>query len=485
MTPRRRPNASSFEPSKKGSMKSVVLIVDDEPAARYGMRKALEKEGYVILEADSVSSAEDALSKNSPQAVILDVKLSSESGMDYLPVLVSRPAAPAVVMVTAHGNERMAVEAIKKGAYDYLAKPFDVDELRLLVRNAVELFRLRQDNERLRQQLAATDNLGEIIGSSPAMKRVFSLIEKVALTDATVLITGESGTGKEMIAREIHRRSQRPGSFVALNCAALPTELIESELFGHEKGAFTGAANRRVGKVESADKGTLFLDEIGDMSLATQAKLLRVLEERQFQRLGSNETLASDIRVISATNKNLRDEIHNQRFREDLYYRLCVVSIQLTPLRERKSDIPALAQAFCTRYANAYKRGAISVSSDTFKVLLEYDWPGNVRELRNVIERAVVLADGEEVTEGELPVEIRQGRPVQAADQTDSRSVVVPLELEFKDAKREFERQYVEKILEQTSGNITQAATRLGMHRQSLQHKIKELGLTKRFTSKF
>jgi DNA-binding NtrC family response regulator len=463
-------------------MKAVVLIVDDEPAARYGMRKALEREGYVILEADSVSSAEDILGKNNPQAVILDVKLSSESGMDYLPALVSRPAAPSVVMVTAHGNERMAVEAIKKGAYDYLAKPFDVDELRLLVRNAVELYRLRQDNERLRQQLAGTDNLGEIIGSSPAMKKVFSLIEKVASTDATVHLTGESGTGKELVAREIHRRSQRPGSFVALNCAALPTELIESELFGHEKGAFTGAAARRIGKVESADKGTLFLDEVGDMSVATQAKLLRVLDEKRFQRLGSNETLSSDIRVISATNKNLRDEITHQRFREDLYYRLCVVSIQLTPLRDRKSDIPALAQAFCSRYTSAYKREPVLISSDTFKVLLAYDWPGNVRELRNVIERAVVLADGDEITQDQLPPELSQRRTTSAT--SDSGVVTVPLTLEFKDAKREFERLYVEKILEQTSGNITQAATALGMHRQSLQHKIKELGLTKRFTAK-
>lgn len=464
-------------------MNAVILIVDDEPAARYGMRKALEKEGYIIEEADSIAAAEQAFEKLNPQAVLLDVKLSSESGMDYLPTVVSRSSAPPVVMVTAHGNERMAVEAIKKGAYDYLAKPFDVDELRLMVRNAVELGRLRNDNEKLRQELAGTDSLGQIIGSSAAMRKVFSLIEKVAQTDATVLLTGESGTGKEMVAREIHRRSQRPGPFVALNCAALPGELIESELFGHEKGAFTGAASRRIGKVESADRGTLFLDEIGDMSPTTQAKLLRVLEEKNFERLGSNETLSSDIRVISATNKNLREEIANQRFREDLYYRLCVVSIQLTPLRERTADIPALAQAFCSRYTAAYKRKPLTISSDAFKVLLEYDWPGNVRELRNVVERAVVLAEGNEVKAEDLPGEIKQ-RATGVRSQPSGENVTVPLELEFREAKREFERQYVEKILEQTAGNVTQAATALGMHRQSLQHKIKELGLTKRFTSK-
>lgn len=464
-------------------MKPVVLVVDDEPAARYGMRRALEKEGYSIVEADSVESADRSVDSNKPGAVILDVKLASESGLDYLPRLISRPAAPSVIIVTAHGNERLAVEAIKKGAYDYLPKPFDVEELRLLVRNALEVFQLRNDNERLRQELADTASLGQIIGSSPPMKKLYSLIEKVAQTDASVLITGESGTGKEMVAREIHAQSGRPGPFIPLNCAALPDTLIESELFGHEKGAFTGAAARRVGKIEAANRGTLFLDEIGDMNLSTQAKLLRVIEEKKFERLGSNETLSSEIRIISATNKELRKEVEAQKFREDLYYRLCVFSIHAPPLRERKSDIPALAQTFCSRYALAYKGRQLQVSGNAFKVLLDYNWPGNVRELRNYIERAVVMAEDNEIKADDLPEELSLGKTLIASDQGGS-NVVVSTALDFRDARREFERQYIEKCLEQTGGNITQAAANLGMHRQSLQHKIKELGLTKRFTSK-
>ncbi|HWP42646.1 MAG TPA: sigma-54 dependent transcriptional regulator, partial [Blastocatellia bacterium] len=376
---------------------------------------------------------------------------------------------------------------IKSGAYDYLSKPFDVDELRILVRNAVEAYRLRSENERLRHELAGTETFGQLIGSSPAMARVYSLIEKVAQTDANVLITGESGTGKEMVAREIHSRSRASaGPFVALNCAAMPEELIESELFGHEKGAFTGAAAKRVGKFEAANNGTLFLDEIGDMSLATQAKVLRVLEDKSFQRLGSNETVSTDARIISATNKDLEKEVEAQRFRGDLFYRLCVVAIHLPPLRDRRSDIPALAQAFCNRYALAYRRSPMTISKPALKVLLEYDWPGNVRQLRNFIERAVVLAEGDEITLDGLPEEITRKQQEDKAiarsdDAEDQDSINIPLSLGFKDAKREFERRFIERCLDSTSGNITQAASMLGMHRQSLQHKIKELGLTKRF----
>ncbi len=321
-------------------MDFTILIVDDEPAARYGMKRALEKEGYRILEAESIATAERFVESSAPSVVLLDVKLASESGLDYLPTLAARKDSPAVIIVTAHGSERMAVDAIKSGAYDYLAKPFEVDDLRVLVRNAVQSHVLRVENERLRSELSGTGTYGQLIGSSPAMTRVYSLIEKVAQTEVNVLITGESGTGKEVVAREIHARSVKTGDFVAMNCAAMPEELIESELFGHEKGAFTGAAGKRIGKFEAANKGTLFLDEIGDMSLSTQAKVLRILEDKKFQRLGSNETLSSDARIISATNKNLEREVEMKNFREDLYYRLCVVNINIPPLRERKSDIP-------------------------------------------------------------------------------------------------------------------------------------------------
>jgi DNA-binding NtrC family response regulator len=465
-------------------MENVVLIVDDEPAARYGMRRALEKEGHRIFEADSVSSAEQVVDSQSPSVILLDVKLASESGFDYLPELVARKQAPVVIIVTAHGSERLAVEAIKTGAFDYLAKPFDVDELRILVRNALGAYRLRAENEQLRNELSGTETYGQLIGSSAAMTRVYSLIEKISQTDVSVLIMGESGTGKEMVAREIHARSRAgAGPFVALNCAAMPEELIESELFGHEKGAFTGATGKRIGKFEAANKGTLFLDEIGDMSLSTQSKVLRVIEEKKFQRLGSNELLSTEVRIISATNKNLEKEVEQQRFREDLYYRLAVVSMTLPPLRERKTDIPALAQAFCDRYSMAYRTGPLRISKPALKVMLDYGWPGNVRQLRNVIERSVVLAEGEEITLDVLPQEItaKQFQEEVIGDVTGG--INIPLSLNFKDAKREFERKYIERCLESTSGNITQAAGMLGMHRQSLQHKIKELGLTKRFIS--
>lgn len=463
-------------------MESLVLIIDDEPAARYGMKRALEKEGYTIAEADSVRSAEQLLEKAAPSAVLLDVKLASESGLDYLPSLASRKEAPMVIIVTAHGSERLAIDAIRKGAYDYLAKPFDVDELRILVRNAVQAFQLRSENERLRNELAGTNTFGQLIGSAPAMTRVYSMIEKIAQTDVSVLITGESGTGKEVVAREIHARSRnRTGPFVALNCAAMPEDLIESELFGHEKGAFTGAAGKRVGKFEAADKGTLFLDEIGDMSLSTQAKVLRVLEDKKFQRLGSNETVSSDVRIISATNKDLKNEVEQSNFREDLYYRLCVVNINLPPLRQRKSDIPALVQAFCNRYSLTYRSEPVKVSKAALKVMLEYDWPGNVRQLRNLIERAVVLSDTDEITLDVLPEDMLSNELTEKNLMQDLNNLTISASLNFKEAKKEFERKYIEKCLDQTGGNITQAAAILGMHRQSLQHKIKELGLAKKF----
>ncbi len=463
-------------------MEPVVLIVDDEPAARYGMRRALEKEGYTIHEADSLDTADGAVTIHNPSVVLLDVRLASASGLDYLPALASRECPPVVVIVTAHGSERTAVQAIKLGAYDYLSKPFDVDELRIIVRNAVEAHSLRAENEKLRRELAATGTFGQLIGSSSAMESVYSLIEKVAQTDITVLITGESGTGKEMVAREIHARSRNPsGPFVSLNCAALPGELIESELFGHEKGAFTGAFGRRVGKFEAASGGTLFLDEIGDMSLSTQAKALRAIEERKFQRLGSNETLSTDARIVSATNRLLEREVELGRFREDLYYRLCVVRINVPPLRERSSDIPALASAFCTRFSLAYNRAPLKISKPALKVLLEYDWPGNARQLRNCIERAIVLTDNEEITLDALPEEILSDQKRDHPISKPSNSNLSSGSLDLRSAKKEFERHFIENSLDLAGGNVTKAAGMLGMHRQSLQHKIKELGLSKRF----
>ena len=464
-------------------MAETILIVDDEAAARYGMRRALEKEGYQIREAETTAAAESVLGSEAINVVLLDVRLASESGLDFLPAIVGSAHSPSVIIITAHGSEKVAVEAIKKGAFDYLAKPFDVDELRIQVRNAVQSQRLRTENESLRQGLVGAGPGGRIIGSSEPMKKVFSLIDKVAQTEVNVLITGESGTGKEEVAREIHSRSRvGSGPFVAVNCAAMPAELIESELFGHEKGAFTGAAGKRVGKFEAADKGTLFLDEIGDMALETQAKVLRVLEDKSFQRLGSNETITSNARIISATNKNLRQMSEESQFREDLYYRLCVVQLSLPPLRDRKADLPLLIESFVKRFSLAYSRGAVSISKDALKAMLDYSWPGNVRQLKNCLEHAVVLSESECISLDVLPQEIL-GKPLKMQENGVADDLIsIPFSEDFKNARREFERKYIERCLERSSGNITRAAADLGMHRQSLQQKIKELGLTKRFS---
>lgn len=468
------------------SRAATVLIIDDEAPARYGIRRALEREGYNLLEAGSISESDAQLEHVSPDVVLLDVRLAADSGLDYLPTLVARSEPPSVIVITAHGSERLAVQAIKAGAFDYLSKPFEIDELRVTVRNALDAHLLRSENAKLRGALTGTANFGELIGSSPAMTRVFSVIERVAQTAISVLITGESGTGKELVAREIHRRSQvASGPFVAMNCAAMPAELVESELFGHEKGAFTGATLKRIGKFEAADGGTLFLDEIGDMTLATQAKVLRVLEDKSFQRLGSNVSIKTDARIVSATNKRLEEEITNQRFREDLYYRLCVVKIDLPSLRDRGSDIIALAESFARRYGLAYGHQPVGISRQVAAAFMAYSWPGNVRELRNTVERAIVLSDTGEITLESLPEHIATNQPqsqhITQSDRTGD-EISVPFTSDFKQARRSFEKEYITRCLERCGGNVTRAAALLGMHRQSLQHKIKELGLQKRFT---
>jgi DNA-binding NtrC family response regulator len=400
-------------------------------------------------------------------------------------------------MITAHGSERTAVEAIKAGAYDYLAKPFELDELRLVVKNALEASSLRRENEKLRAELKAARGMGELLGASDQMQRIYDLIAKVTATDVTVLICGESGTGKELVARAIHEqgRHHRNGDFIAMNCAALPSELIESELFGHERGAFTGAAGQRKGKFELAHGGTVFLDEIGDMSLNTQAKLLRVLEDRKVERLGGSHSISVDVRVISATNRDLATAVAAEKFRADLYYRLRVVQVDLPPLRERRDDIPLLAAHFLQTYAQRYQLKCAELSPEAMKRLVAYDWPGNVRELRNAIERSAVLADGKALRAEDLPEEIKAARtagvsgkspevfqralPSQENREIDS--LQIPYLADFREARREFERAYIERVLNDTSGNVTRAAERVGMHRQSLQQKLKDLGLSRRY----
>jgi DNA-binding NtrC family response regulator len=383
----------------------------------------------------------------------------------------------------------MAVEAVKAGAYDYLSKPFELDDIRLVIKNAAETIQLRRENYSLRRRIEVErSQRGALIGNSDAMHKVRSMIEKVAETDATVLVRGESGTGKELVAREIHERNsaRRNASFVAVNCAALPSELIESELFGHEKGAFTGAAAKREGKFEQADGGTLFLDEIGDMSSNVQAKLLRALEERRIERLGSNDSIPVDVRIVSATHRPLEQEITNGNFRADLFYRLRVVTIDIPPLRERREDIPLLAETFLRLAAERYELQQRPLGQTALKRLLEYNWPGNVRELKNTIDRAVIMADGDEIAVRDLPDEITpmpaRGNLAEGGE-SETDGLRVPFTADFREDRREFERRYITRCLEHTQGNVTRAAEILDMHRQSLQHKLRQLGLGRRYVS--
>ncbi len=476
-----------------GGARWRVLVVDDEEAARYGMRRALGGYGYEVEEAGSVEEARTAVAARRPDLMLLDVNLPGTSGLEYLRELAGEgERAPLVVMVTAYGSERVAVEAIKAGAYDYLSKPFEIDDLRLVVKNALETVGLRRENRSLRQRIELEGaQRGALIGNSEAMMRVRSMIEKVAETDATVLVRGESGTGKELVARELHERSshRRRGSFVAVNCAALPSELIESELFGHEKGAFTGAAGRRRGKFEQADGGTLFLDEIGDMSANVQAKLLRALEERRIERLGGSDSIPVDVRIVSATHRPLEQDIERGSFRADLFYRLQVVTIEIPALRDRREDIPNLAETFARQAAERYGLAPRTLAPSALRRLVEYHWPGNVRELRNAVERSMILAEGGEVTSKDLPDEIggpgrtqkESAAPPAAAFEPGA--LAVPFTSDFREDRREFERRYIARCLEETGGNVTRAAAILGMHRQSLQHKLRELGLARRYVT--
>jgi DNA-binding NtrC family response regulator len=457
-------------------MKYKILIVDDEEAARYGMRKALQSKENLLLEASDLRMARFLVEKEEPALVLLDVNLPDGSGIDFLKEVAGRADSPAVIMITAHGSERVAIEAIRAGAYEYLSKPFEVDELRLLVKNARERTFLAEENRILKEELRQETGFGAMVGSSPAMKKIFEIVERVAPTDVSVLIRGESGTGKELVAREIHRRSGRSGMpFIALNCAALPDSLIESELFGHEKGAFTGAAARRQGKFELADGGTLLLDEIGDMALATQAKVLRVLEEKQFERLGSAETLTSDVRIVCATHRDLAQAIEASEFREDLYYRIHVVTVEIPPLRDRQQDIESLLEHFASRFTEKYRIEWKGFTEAARKRLLNYPWPGNVRELRNVVERCVVLSLKGPIDVAELPAELISQTPgVRGAQGSEE-----VWQLPYEEARASFEKNCLLRVLEQNGGNISQAAARMGIHRQTLQYKLKQLGIRK------
>ncbi|MGA8142603.1 MAG: sigma-54 dependent transcriptional regulator [Candidatus Acidiferrales bacterium] len=455
-------------------MKSI-LIVDDEPSARYGTRRALEG-NYCVVEADSAATARIALASERPDLILLDMVMPGEDGLSFLGWMRENGHETPVLVVSALDRAKTAVDALQNGAADYIVKGFDIAELRARVANLLKLAELGNENARLRRELVSDGQFGRMLGGSAAMRRVFEMADRVASTDATVLILGESGTGKDLLAQEIHARSPRAAKpFVAVNCAALPENLIESELFGYEKGAFTGAAQQRKGKFEQASGGTIFLDEIGDMNPVTQAKVLRALENRTIEPLGGSRAIDVDVRVISATHRNLTEEIMAGRFREDLYYRLRVVTLELPALREHKEDIGLLVGAFLEQLGARHGR-RVRLDEGALELLRRYEWPGNVRELRNALERTLVLSKGEEITAADLPAEIRSGVSALGASRSAGGDSYLA-EADFREAKRKFEIAYLKRKLEEHRWNVSKTAAEVGLHRQSLQEKLRELGI--------
>jgi DNA-binding NtrC family response regulator len=461
---------------KEAMEKPLLLIVDDEPASRYGIKKALTQFRFAVQEAGDGKEALDKIHQLLPDLVILDVNLPEMDGLSVLSQVRRVNSVPLVIIITAYGSEKIAVEAMKRGAYDYVSKPYDIDELRLVVSRAMESLQLKQENQELRKELERRSGFGPILGQTIAMRKVFDMMEKVSLSDITVLIHGESGTGKELVAREIHRRSSRHNKpFITMNCAALPENLIESELFGHERGAFTGAVRQRKGKFELAHEGTIFLDEIGDMSLNTQSKILRILQEKKFERLGGDETREVDVRILSATHKDLMAEIESGNFRNDLYYRLKVIDIEIPPLRERNEDIPILVEHYLSVFSQKHNKKLEGMEPEASRLMLRYHWPGNVRQLVNILERAVVLAAGPVLRKEDLPNELEL-----PSGFTDS-FLDDLMHLPFKQAKEKivtsFMKEYLTRRLNDNQGNISHTAAELGIRRQSLQTMLRRLGI--------
>lgn len=470
--------------------KQTVLVVDDHEAIRKQLYWALE-ENYRVLEAGSRNEALSLLDREQVDVVLCDLRLPPvESDItEGLAILESirklNPLLP-VIVITGDEDRETALKVVQRGAYDLFHKPFNVEEVEIIVRRATQHYLLEKDNLNLRDELRRSGGFqGGIVGSSPVLRRIMDQARAVAETTATVMITGESGTGKEMLARFIHNISPRArGPFIACNIAALPESLVESELFGHEKGAFTGASARRQGRFEMADTGTLFLDEIGELSQAMQVKLLRVLQERQFERLGGKDTITVDIRVISATNRDLEQMIENGQFREDLYYRLNIVNLELPPLRERPDDIPILANHFAQKASAKYERPTPTFSTGLLKLLTAYRWPGNIRELENVIERAVVISTSPVLDESVLPDKVRS--QANNSGQTPAQTKVpqlelidglLPPELSFETAISNFKRQLVRQALRECNGSRSEAAHRLKISRQYLHRLINELNV--------
>ena len=448
--------------------KPTLLIVDDEKTTREGLRAALE-ERYDVYLAEDARTAMDLLERDHFDVLLTDFRLPSEDGMKLIVRAKSLGQPPICILMTAYGSEELAVQAMKRGADDYIAKGrLQIDELEMRIARALRQRGLEAENETLRQQLDSKFGLENIIGESPPMREIFEIVKQVAPTRATVLLQGESGTGKELVAKLIHQLSPRARQpMVSVHCGALPPTLLESELFGHEKGAFTGAHERRIGRFEQVQGGTLFLDEIGDIDGSVQVKLLRFLGERTFERVGSNKTLTADLRLIAATNKNLEESVKAGSFREDLFFRLRVVEIWLPPLRERTEDILLLAHAFLLEFAKENNKPITNFTADAAQLLLQYRWPGNVRELRTAVERAVVLCKGDKISARDLPPSMRNG-PAGPLSRAELPSTLPPSDLTVKEA----EKQLIIHALKETDGNRTLTAKKIGMSRRSLHRKL-------------
>ena len=453
----------------------TLLIVDDDRSTREGLEKALKRK-YEVYVAESAERALEILGNISVDIVLSDIRMPGMDGLTLLHRILARNPQPACMLMTAYGSIEKAVEAIKQGASDYIAKPYSLDDLEMRLQKALRARTIEAENRSLRSQLDDKYGLENIVGSSESMQRIFDLIRQVAPTQATVMVLGESGTGKELVARATHGLSPRAKApFVAVHCASLSQNLMESELFGHEKGAFTGAAERRIGRFEIADGGTLFLDEISELDRSTQTKLLRVLEERCFERVGGSTTIKVDIRLIVATNRNLKKLVEKGGFRDDLYFRLNVVSIELPPLRERRSDIPLLCNSFIRELSEKNGKAVLSLSPEAASMLESYDWPGNVRELRNIIETMIVLAKGPKLTARDIPSDIRNsaGSSGLKDEPAGSMSAVAPSSME------QAERMMITNALKNHDGNRTKAALQLGISRRTLHRKLQQYRLAK------
>ena len=455
-------------------MLPTLLIVDDERSTRDGLRSALEEE-FEVYTAAGIREALAILKSESIDLLLTDLRLGGESGMDLLDAGLALPEPPVAIMMTAYGSVDTAVEAMRRGAWHFVTKPLNLDEVEMLLKRALRGRRLETENKQLVQQVHQTHQLDRLIGKSPEIQRIADLVQQVAPTRATILIEGESGTGKEVVARLLHHLSGRPAAkLVTVHCAALSPQLLESELFGHEKGAFTGAAQRRIGRFEQADGGTLFLDEIGEIDAATQIKLLRILSERTFERVGSNTPIKVDVRVIAATNKNLRTLVDRGDFREDLFFRLNVVRVDMPPLRVRREDIVLLANAFLKEFAEENHRPLKPLTDAALHALLAYPWPGNVRELRTAIEHGVVMCNDPAIDVRHLPQFLLTTpapppqSPVSAKNSLDATA-------EFN--LHALEANTIRAALATASGNRTRAADLLGVSRRTLQRKLRDLGL--------